>query len=155
MLDDFLEANGLKAELLVPKRPLRTAHDIPRSLGVEAANVAQCVLALVGTAKRAEHNEAILIVLPLAKKFGEEELHELLGASIGVRFATEHETEDLTGYPAEFVPVVSVYGVRTLIDAELMKKEFIYCAGGEAEHVLKITPAELKENTEGIEEIDA
>lgn len=153
MLEDFLEANSLKAELLVPKRPLRTAHDIPRSLDVDSSSVAKCALVLVGTAKRAEHNEAILIIMPLAKKFGEEELHKLLGVSMGVRFASEHETEELTGYPTEFIPVVSVYGVRTLIDAGLMKKEFIYCAGGDEGHVLKITPAELKENTEGIEEI--
>lgn len=126
MIEDFIEANGLKAKIL------------PRS----SSNLAKCSLFLAGS-------EPVLVVFPAGKKISLEAVKKELDCE-SIALLSEKKAFEITGYESNFVPPVSVYGVKVLIDKSLFSMGNLRCRVSET-LFLEITAQEiLKSNEEAI-----
>jgi len=63
------------------------------------------------------------------------------------------DVEEMTGFKADFLPPISIYGVRVLVDKKLMEREKVKCIVSE-EKTLEISPQEILEANEEAEEAD-
>lgn len=127
MLSDFIEANLLSARI-VPKR-------------IANENGAICKLLV------SESQEAFLILYRYHNKLDSEKLKKVLKefTSEKIHEADSVEAERITGYKAEYLPPISIYGVRLLIDkkaAECSADLYFFTA---PEETLIISPREIIE----------
>ncbi len=111
MLEDFVEANSVPAEF------------IKRELSV---NVVRCVL-LVPVE---ENNTPVLCIFMAGKRLSLERAEEAAGFKL--RAVGEKEAFRITGYEQGFLPPVSIYGVRVLVDRGVLEKRFVNAIVGEA-----------------------
>lgn len=128
MLADFIETNLLKARII----PKRVANE----------NGAICKLFV------SEKTELFLVVHRYHNKIDLNKLHEvfLQFTKEKVHEADSPEAERITGYRAEYMSPVSIYGVRLLIDKKALGKE-LYCFIAE-EETLVISADEILEMNE-------
>ena len=143
MLDEFIEANGLKAEIISCRSEVKTAQAVCDLLKIPLDLVIKTIL-FIDSKK-----EPVLAILLGNDKVSEEKLCRICKAD-SVRIAEPDEVSGITGYEAGGVPPVSIYGVRTVMDKKVQGKEFVVGGGGDEWHLLKISPKEIEENVEGI-----
>jgi len=128
MLEDFIKSNELNAKIL----------PIP----VKAPTI-KCQLFRFDDAN-------VLVIHFASKELDLKKLAKAVGAKKAKPIALE-EAEDITGYDFEFIPPVSIYGVKVVVDSKLFVAEKVKCPIS-AEQVLEITPKEIVEsNDEAIE----
>ncbi len=124
MLPDFLEANCPEAEL-IRKRV--------------SVNAAKCLLFVPAE----EGKWPVLAVFPAGKRVFPEKISGALGLG-ELRQPGERETYGITGYEKGFLPPVSIYGVKVLVEKSLLGKSFLHFPAGE-ELTLKISPEKILE----------
>ena len=110
MLEDFVEANSVPAEF------------IKKALSV---NVVRCVL-LVPVE---EHKQPVLCIFMAGKSLSLARIEEAAGFKL--RAVGEKEAFRITGYEQEFLPPVSIYGVRVFVDPGVLDKRFVNAIVGE------------------------
>jgi prolyl-tRNA editing enzyme YbaK/EbsC (Cys-tRNA(Pro) deacylase) len=129
MLEDFIEANGLKARI------------VPRAL---KADLIKCRFFVAGS------DEILAISLnesPLS--------FEKISATLGKEAApvSDARAEQMTGYQKQFMPPVSIYGVKVLLDKRVLEKQLVHCLVGE-ERTLGISPGEIKDFNDDVMVVD-
>src|SRR3989344_8256228 len=138
MLADFIEKNSLKAEIIECKKPVNTALDATKALGIQLSDIAKTILFIL------DSGNPVLAVLSGENRASVSKLLPFFNAS-KCRIATPKEVFEITGYEVGGVPPISVYGVPTIIDSKLLEKSLVYCGGGDEKHLLKISPQEIRE----------
>lgn len=132
MLEEFIEAGELKAKILKKRVPFK---------------LARCVVFLPADKTK----KPVLAIVPAGKRISLEKLVKEAGYK-KLREATEKEAFNITGYKKDFIPPISIYGVRVLIEESLMKRDFLHILIGE-EATLKISPEEIISSSEGPVEV--
>ena len=71
---------------------------------------------------------------------------EKLAASMGpeIQKINGSRIETITGYKEKFLPPISVFGLKVLVDSKIMKKPIVSCVVGE-DKILEISPNEILE----------
>ena len=127
MLEDFISANGLKAEIVT--------HPQPKHL-------CRCELFLSG-------EEPIIAVVPRKGKVSAEKVREILGLG-AVTSGAGIAADEVTGYDEKFLPPVSIYGASVVIDSSLQKHAHLFFEISEGKF-LKISPQEIEESNDVFE----
>ncbi len=130
MLEDFIKANNLQARIL--------------SIPVKAPTI-KCQLF------RCDDVDVLAIYFA-SKEIDLKKLAKAVGAKEANSIALE-KAEDITGYDFEFMPPVSIYGVKAVVDSKLAAVEKVKCLIS-AEQVLEITLKEIVEANDDIIEAE-
>lgn len=140
MLEFFLAENGLKAELLRSKDPdPKSPEGLCRELGLALSQLVHTFL-FVGK----NPGEAVLCVIEYNSMPDSKKLEAVSGIE-WLQPATTPESMEITGFENNFIPPVSVYGIKTFISKSLAKKKELYSSAGDGFSLLKISLYELKE----------
>jgi len=124
MLEDFIESNNLKARVL----PYAAK-----------GKLIKC--------KLFSYNDSFALVIFFSSdRLSEQKISVALNTD-RVKPVEGFSVEEITGYMAEFLPPISVYGVTVLIDKKLFGAETVKCIVGE-EKTLAIRPKEIQEANE-------
>jgi len=127
MLEDFIEANSLNAKIFN---------------SIKSFNMAKCSLF--------EGDDGfVLLVFPFGKMIDFEKLKKSLKTKNLLKIEGKG-VEEITGYNEGFVPPISIYGVKVVLDMELEKLEEINILTGE-EQTLSISPKEIEASNEEFE----
>ncbi len=121
MLEDFIESNNLKARVL--------RHAVSK-------NLVKCRLFLAS-------GQHVLAVAFSGQRISRDKLASALNVS-SIEPVSGPKVEDVTGYNELFVPPISVYGVKVVLDKKLFQEEKLHCLVSE-EKTLEITPLEIVE----------
>ena len=121
MLEDFVEGNSIPAEF------------IPKRISV---NAAKCLLLM----PKSPAEKPVLAVFPAGTRVSVEKAETETGLTL--KPAVEKETFNVTGYEAEYLPPLSVYGVIVLVEDSLMEKNALHFLVGE-EKTLRVSPTEI------------
>ena len=130
VIEDFIELNSLNARIL----PYAAK-----------GSLIKCRLFRAGSLE-------ILAVFPAKDSISMEKVKKALNI-ISIMQVDKLDTEEMTGYKADFLPPVSIYGVRVLVDKKVMEKEMVRCLVSE-ERTLEISPKEILDVNEEAEEAD-
>ena len=124
MLEDFLEANGLCSKVV---RGRDFSPRIECELFIKGS---QPVLAVFmhGSKPLSEHIESVSGIKPLER-------------------VPDAAVEEVSGYEADFLPPLSVYGVITVVDTAVMEHGIVYCVVGD-NTVLRVSTQELRDFAE-------
>ena len=136
MLEQFIFANKLEAELIPCEKDVDTVKQAAALLGCEPGDIVKSLLFIVD-------GEPVLALLPGDKRASEEKLLAHVQGR-DARLASPEETEEITGYAVGGVPPVSIYGVKSLLDESILKKEWVFAGGGDNKHMLKIRVADIQ-----------
>jgi len=145
MLEQFIRANGLSAEVISPAKEAATLRDAARELGVKMSDFAKAELFVF-------NDRGVLVIVKIGEDIAKENVCKGIGAE-GLRCASMDEAEEITGFREGCIPPIGIYGVRTVMDKALMKKDVLYFSIGRNQF-LKITPKEIEENSEEFEAVD-
>ena len=124
MLEDFIQANSLSAKIL----PYAAK-----------GSLVKCRLF-------SGNGNFVLAIFLEKDMLSLQKLKEAAGLA-SLEQAEKAEVEEVTGYRAEFLPPISVYGVKAIVDKKLLEKEKVKCIVAE-ERTLEITPKEILEANE-------
>lgn len=142
MLEDFILANKLSAKFVESQEELSTPTRQAKMCGVPIEDAARTVLLI-----NPESMESVLAIF-LASDVLNVEKVEKASSIENLRLADRDEALDMTGYEKDFLPPISIYGVKTIIDKKVSAKKNISCPGGDAFHALSISPTEIIEQSE-------
>ena len=142
MLQDFIKANGLSAEVFETKGLVKSSAKAAQELNDNEA-VCKSIL-LMGS-----DNESFLVILLGKDKIDFKKIKEILGVK-DVRLAEPEEVFEITGYIVGGVPPISIYGVKTLIDKAVVQKEEVVCGGGTPNHLMRIKVQEILDTIEDL-----
>ncbi len=143
MLEDFIEANKLEAKLIKLKQKTKTLKEALSILNISPKKSIKTVLFF------GEGEENFLVIVLRTQKISEKKLLKELKQK-KIRRAEKEEVESITGYEEEFLPPVSVYGMRVVVDKKVLEHRTVYGAGGKEGVVLKISPKEIIECNEEV-----
>ena len=139
MLIDFLEKNELDAELISFQNETNTEEAL-RELSIPRYNAVKVDYYLDGRGK------GLLLIYPfglhpdIPKVKTHFHFKELINP-------TDEQLFHAIGHKRGFVPPVSIYGVKVILDKSLESKKFLFCRVGQSKF-LKISPEELVEVTD-------
>ncbi len=143
MLEDFIEANKLSAKVFETTSEVHTAAKAATLMGDDAQAVAKSILLIDS------NTNPILVVLLGKDRVDFGKVKEILKVR-DVRLAEPEEVSDITGYEIGGVPPVSIYGVRTILDKAVRRKDEVVCGGGDPQHLMRIKVGEILEFAEEI-----
>jgi len=147
MLKEFIEINNLKARLLAVMKPVSSPLGAASFIDVSASNIAKTVLFID------KDKCGVLCVIPANSSINEQKIQKIVSNGLLLP-ASQKQCLETTGYELEFVPPVSVYGIKVLLDESLAEKKTIYCSAGEKQKLLVISPHEIIEHNEDIQVVD-
>lgn len=133
MLPDFIASNAINAEIL-------TFHEEVASS--KQAQLLETTLPVVKTLVLAHDQGFVLAVLEGRQKVHMPAIEKTLNVA-HVRLATPEEVEQVSGYPVGGVPPISVYGVPTLIDEQVLTYAWVIAGGGDRFSLLKIQSKDI------------
>ncbi len=129
MVEDFIKSVGLKAKIvLLPKGVI----------------FIRCRLFAAGETQ-------ILAISLKSSTLDFAKIENAAGEK--VKPVDEEETFEITGYRKEFLPPVSIYGVKVLIDPKVMLNETVYCMVNESQ-AIEIGSGEIKDFNDDAEVVD-
>jgi prolyl-tRNA editing enzyme YbaK/EbsC (Cys-tRNA(Pro) deacylase) len=135
MLEDFLEVNEVKAELIDLRKEVSSLSEALQVLGLKKNEAIQAKLLLDS------EEEGVLCLFPSNLALDLSKAEKVVGKPLKV--AEEKQVLEITGYKKDFLPPLSIYGVKTLIDKKVLKKETVFSAAGSSSKLLKISSKEL------------
>jgi prolyl-tRNA editing enzyme YbaK/EbsC (Cys-tRNA(Pro) deacylase) len=130
VIEDFIESNSLNAKIL----PYAAK-----------GSLVKCRLFKSGSLE-------ILAVFPAKDSISMEKVKRALKL-VSLMQVDKFDVEEMTGYKADFLPPISIYGVTVLLDKKLAEKERVRCLVSE-ERTLEISPKEILEANEEAKEAD-
>ncbi len=142
-LESFIKVNRLSAKVFATTIEVHTAAKAAAELDGDSESVAKSIV-LIGSNK-----EPVLVILLGKDRIDFQKLKGLLNVK-DVRMALEKEVFEITGYEVGGVPPISIYGIKTIIDRAVTKKDEVVCGGGDPQHLMRVKVKEILENVEGI-----
>lgn len=139
MLEDFILANKLAARVFENEDELSTPIKQAKACGLPIEDAARTTLLI-----NAESMEAVLAVFLAPDVLSIEKVEKASGVK-NLKLADNGEALEITGYEKDFLPPVSIYGVKTIVDKKLASKKLVSCPDGDEHHAVSITPAEIIE----------
>lgn len=133
MLEDFIQVNGIKAQITLSEERVGTGDQAQRR---------DPALPVVKTILLAHEQGFVLAILEAPKKISFPKIERLLSTT-HLRLATPTEVEEVTGYPIGGVPPISIYGTPTLIDEQAMVHSNVVAGGGSAFALLTIASTDI------------
>ncbi len=124
MLEDFIELNCPNAKICN---------------SIRSFNLAKCTLFK-------SDGGFVLLVSPFGKRTDFEKLKKALKTKNLIKLEGK-EIEEVTGYKEGFVPPISIYGLKVVLDKELEKLDEINVLTAE-EQTLSISPKEIESSSE-------
>ncbi len=121
MLQDFIESNNLQARIL------------PCSA---KGSLIKCRLFSCS-------DFDVLVIFFARDKISKEKVKTSLNSDSAQRIENS-EIEEITGYMAEFLPPISIYGVKVLLDRKVAKAERVMCLVSDKK-TLEKSPNEIRE----------
>jgi hypothetical protein len=139
MLDEFLETNDLKSMVMTLPTDTKMNYAISKNLFPKkfAVDVELFIL---------ENGEAVIVVIPFNSEIDFEKLKEVLNEDEFL-VANNKESMEITGYRKNFIPLLSVYGIKYYIDSSLEKNDLLICRVNEKQF-LKADISEIEEYNE-------
>ncbi|MBN1940867.1 MAG: hypothetical protein JW772_01660 [Candidatus Diapherotrites archaeon] len=119
MLEEYIQSNGLNARLIN---------------SIQKRNLIKCDLF-------GAENDYLIIVRFAKPEPDLEKLNQALGFK-KMRKITGFHAEEITGYREEYLPPISVYGIKTFVDERILQEGLVRCLVGE-EKTLVISPKEI------------
>ena len=129
MLEEFIEGNNLRARIVS---------------GHCSGSRIKCGLFVAGA-------EEFLLITLKTSEIDFEKVEAALGK--GVEPVLDELAEEMTGYNGEFLPPISIYGVRVLLDEWVAQKEKVACALS-TKKSLEIPVSEIKDFNDDITVVD-
>jgi len=127
----------VEAEIIPMGTLTLTSAQAAQALGVGRDRIAKSVLFID------ERGSPLLVVVGGLKKVSQGRLATMLGLK-RTRLATRDEVLRITGYPAGGIPPVGhATRIRTVVDRELLSRDFVFAGGGSEEHMVRIRPADI------------
>ena len=143
MLEDFIETNKVKAEIINCAREVQSAKDVMDLLKVPLEKIAKTVLFIDS------NTDPVLVIQSGNKRISTAKVCALINAQ-GIRLASAEETLEITGYEIGGVPPISIYAVKTIMDSSVAAQPEVITGGGDKLHLMRISPKTIEENVEGI-----
>jgi len=121
----------------------RTSKDAAAAIGCTVAQIAKSLVF-----RSQPGNRPVLVIASGPNRVNEDMVKAVLGEAIGK--ADADFVRETTGYAIGGIPPVGhLIPIRTFIDADLFQHEVIWAAAGTPNAVFRLTPAALKEMTNG------
>ncbi len=142
MLEDFLEVNKIKAEIISFPTPTSTnsalsSKKIPYTSTVK--------IKLFNSEK-----EPFLVISPFHSETDFKKLKKIMGISkYDILEANDEESISITGYKKDYIPPISIFGLKMIIDSSIETKDFLCCKIGQKKFI-KIGLDSIKEYNEEI-----
>ncbi|MFH1545436.1 MAG: YbaK/EbsC family protein [archaeon] len=143
MLEDFIEVNELKAELIKLEKPAYSLKNALKELKCSFSEFISVKPFLDSI------QEPFLIIFLASDKLDETKAKKLVNVKFFLE-ASPNEALEITGYEEGLIPPVSVYGIKTIMDKKIEGKEFVFSPAGKENLFLKISPKEIIESNEGM-----
>ncbi len=138
MLEYFIERNRVDARLVEAGKELSTARSIADFFSVPIENIVKTGLFML------EGEKPVLAVFQASKKPSKAKINGFFGAG-ECEPASEAMALEITGYDADWLPPISIYGTSTAIDEGVFSLKEAVCMGGRKNTVLRIPPEQILE----------
>lgn len=140
----FIDQHQIEAVILHLTEDTPTVPDAARVLGVEAEQIIKSLVFLVNKAP-------ILVIANGTRKVDSRKLAAHFGlGNKRVKLASAEQALAITGYIVGSMPPFGhVTPLPTVIDPQVTRLPLIYGGGGDIHTMLKLTPAQLLEATQG------
>jgi prolyl-tRNA editing enzyme YbaK/EbsC (Cys-tRNA(Pro) deacylase) len=116
MLEEFIENNELAAEIISSPTELSVASAI-KQRKFNPKNIAKTIM------YNSKTKEEVLLIIQVGKNFEKGVLEKIMGERL-LRLNDE-EAFELTGYRKNFIPPISVFGVKVIIDVALENLNYL------------------------------
>ncbi|HIH09377.1 MAG TPA: YbaK/EbsC family protein [Candidatus Diapherotrites archaeon] len=143
MLEDFIEVNKLSAKVFPVRDEVHTAAKAAAAMEGDADAVAKSIVLV------ASGGQGIVVVLLGKDKVDLQKVKSVMGVN-DVALASPKEVFGITGYEIGGVPPVSIYGVATIVDRQLLEKGEVICGGGDPHHLMRIRVSDIVEFAENV-----
>jgi Cys-tRNA(Pro)/Cys-tRNA(Cys) deacylase len=142
-LKDFLEREGVDAQLIDLRVPMKTADAAARQLGVPVGGIFKSLVFST------DSGEVLVAVLPGDKRVDFKAVARVAGCA-KVSFASHEVALRETGYPPGGTPPLGYpKPLRVIVDEALLQYSEGHGGGGRPELLLRIQPQELLRVTNG------
>jgi len=143
-LQQFIDAQQVKATILPMNEHTSTVPDAARALGVEPEQIIKSLVFLINA-------EPLLVITNGLEKVDRGKIAARLGVGKKrIKFARADQALHITGYVVGSMPPFGHrQKLRTFIDPAITELELIFGGGGDVDAMLRLTPAELLRVTEG------
>lgn len=138
-LQEFIDDNGLSAEIIQLDAPSSTVKESMKALGCDPEDIIKSIVVVTST------HEFYLVILQGDRKIKTKKLKKLLNVK-DVRLAGSDQVGAQTGYTVGDVPPISV-PLPVVMDELVINQQFLYAGGGAPFANLKITITELLDCT--------
>jgi hypothetical protein len=118
MLEDFIEFNNLKSKII----DYPTIISMDRLIAMnKIAPTAAVKIQLFNTPK----NNPFLTIIPFQSELNLSKLKKLVDSDEIIELDSR-ECVQITGYKKDFLPPISIYGIKIIIDSSLENKKSIF-----------------------------
>jgi prolyl-tRNA editing enzyme YbaK/EbsC (Cys-tRNA(Pro) deacylase) len=141
MLEDFIEYNKSNSKIFT----------FPAILSMDKAIMTKKVppsKAVKLQIFNNQKNEPIIAVSPFHSELDIQKLSNLLGEEL-IELNND-EAIEITGYKKNFLPLISIFGIKFILDSSLERKDKLYCRVSE-KNFLESPMEEILEYNEDIE----
>ncbi len=145
----LLDSHGLQDDI-VEHEPVSTMEDVARVLSASPEQMVKSVLVAVdswpgGTAVPNPPLTLVLAAIPATKKLDRRKLATILSVSYkSIRFATQEEVEDLTGFKIGSIPPFGMpRQALVFLDSRFQTFQHVWCGTGKRTESLKISLQDL------------
>jgi Ala-tRNA(Pro) deacylase len=142
VITEFLEGKGISYEVVEHERTMSAAEEA-QATHRRPEGVAKTVVLRDG-------QRYVLAVIPASERLDLHKVREVIGASKGLRLATEEEmAEDFRELEVGAVPPIGpMLPAAEVIDRRLLDEDRILCAGGDHRHSIVIDPRDVSRVTD-------
>ncbi|MFW9967641.1 MAG: aminoacyl-tRNA deacylase [Candidatus Thorarchaeota archaeon] len=142
-LQRYLDEHGIDAEILPMSGRVRSVAEASQELGLPPDRFIKTVVFIDSEEK------PILAIVKGTDRASSKRVSKALGIPPPT-LATPEDAVRLTGYEVGGTPPISIPDAKTLIDSNVMSMEEVVGGGGTDRHLLRIKPAYILENTNGV-----
>lgn len=138
-----LREQGFSNVVMELPESTRTAAEAAQAVGCEAAQIAKSLIF-----RLAESGKPLLVIASGVNRVDENLMAQWIGETLAkadADFVREHTGFVIGGVP----PIGHRERIQTVIDEDLFRYELIWAAAGHPKAVFRLTPAELKQMTDG------
>jgi L-threonine kinase len=147
LLAGFVAQHGIRAELVFPGAEMPTVPLAASALGVASARIVKSVVLRENKKKSAAFGIAIV---PGDRFVDPAKVGSALGLE-RLRLAPLEQVEKIVGFQVGGVPPVGhLTRLRVVVDATVGHHDIVFGGGGDAWHMLKISPAEIIRATDAV-----
>ena len=140
-LELYIKEKNIPAELINCNGEVRTVEQAARILGVDEQSIIKSMILATN------NRSLILVISPGKKRIDIMKLASILNLK-EIALASPKVVEDVTDYSVCAVPPFGHRTpLRTVIDAEVLKREVVYAGGGANKTMIKIRSRDLVEAT--------